>query len=316
MKESAIRFGRQQSLVGVFTEPEATERGQLAVILLNAGLIHHVGPNRLYVRLARHLAKRGLAVFRFDLSGTGDSGVRTDHLAFEQGIIDDAHQAMDELTSSYGMKHFIFIGHCSGAVHSFVMALEDERVVGAALINPQTERQDWYDYDRKRKVQRYYRNYYRKQVLYDRNHWFRFLSGKSDYWRIFRNILRDFVWSLITTTLFIARSKLETQVIRHDPIQKRVIEGLRQLGARQSSVLFIYSAGSSGLERLQILLGREFDLLININQVRLVTIEGADHTFTLRQSQASVLEIIENWCVPLMESWNTPQPQVLERAVL
>jgi pimeloyl-ACP methyl ester carboxylesterase len=316
MKESAIRFGRQRSLVGVFTEPEETPHRQLAVIMLNAGLLHHVGPNRLYVRLARHLARRGLAVFRFDLSGTGDSDARSDHLSFEQGIIDDARQAMCTLTKSYGIKHFIFVGHCSGAAQSFVMTLEDNRVVGAVLINPQSERQDWREYDRKRKVQRYYQNYYGKQVLTDANHWLKFLTGKVDYRSVFRNVFKDFVWSKIATALFKARSKLETQIIQDDPIQKRVLEGLRQLGARQTPLLFIYSAGSSGLEQSQILLGKEFDELVNINQVRMVTVEGADHTFTLRASQDCVLEIIGDWCIPLMNSLPTPQSQMIEELIL
>ncbi len=316
MKETAFIFGRQRSLVGVFTEPEEASYGQLAVILLNAGLIHHVGPNRLYVRLARHLAKQGLAVFRFDLSGTGDSGARTDHLPFEQGIIDDARQAMDKLTTAYGIKHFIFMGHCSGAAQSFVMALEDERVVGAVLINPAAERQDWHEYDRRRKVQRYYQNYYGKQVLTDRDRWRRFLSGETDYRSVFMNLLNGVLWSKITTVLFKARSKFETKMTKNDPIQERVIKGLKQLGDRQSSVLFIYSAGSSGLERLQVMLGKEFNVLINVNQIRLVTIEGTDHTFTLRHSQDCVLEVIEEWCATLAGSFNTPQPQFIEEGVL
>jgi hypothetical protein len=142
------------------------------------------------------------------------------------------------------------------------------------------------------------------------------LSGKVDFRSVFRNVLKDFVWSKITTTLFKARSKLETQIIKDDPIQKRVIEGLRQLGARQTPLLFIYSAGSSGLEQLQIFLGKEFDDLVNINQVRMVTVEGADHTFTLRESQDCALEIIGDWCIPVMNSLRTPQSQVILSQVI
>ena len=49
------------------------EAGQPWVVLLNAGIIHRIGPNRLYVQLARRLASRGHAVLRFDLAGIGDS---------------------------------------------------------------------------------------------------------------------------------------------------------------------------------------------------------------------------------------------------
>ena len=60
MKETAITFGKSKSLTGVLTDPPEAKReaGVPAVIFLNAGLIHHVGPNRLYVKLARALAAK------------------------------------------------------------------------------------------------------------------------------------------------------------------------------------------------------------------------------------------------------------------
>src|SRR5690606_40846873 len=43
-----------------------------ALVLLNAGLTHRVGPFRCYVQFARRLASRGTHVFRFDLPRVGD----------------------------------------------------------------------------------------------------------------------------------------------------------------------------------------------------------------------------------------------------
>ena len=58
MTEEAVLFGTTQSLVGILSQPprEEAPRGLPAVILLNAGIVHRVGPNRLYVRMARELA--------------------------------------------------------------------------------------------------------------------------------------------------------------------------------------------------------------------------------------------------------------------
>jgi alpha/beta superfamily hydrolase len=74
MKETAIRFGKFDTLIGVITEPDTPAQDNRPIIILsNAGLIHRIGPNRIYVKLARLLAEDGYCVLRFDLSGVGDS---------------------------------------------------------------------------------------------------------------------------------------------------------------------------------------------------------------------------------------------------
>ncbi len=307
MKETTIVFGKERSLVGIVTQPDGIQASPIAVILLNAGLIPRVGPNRLYVRLARHLAQMGLLVLRFDLSGVGDSGTRTDKMPFEQAIVDDTRQAMDELARSYGVNNFIFMGHCSGAAQSFLMGLQEDRVKGVVLLNPQANRQDWQEYDRKRKVQQHYQNYYGKQVLIDKKRWRKFLTGKADYRSIFRNIFKDVLWSKLTTGIFRTRSKIQGYSTKPDIVQQRVIDGLQTLGSRQIPLLFIYSFGNTGFELLQVMLGKQFDTLIHSSQVQLETIEGADHTFTLRNSQDRVLELIGNWCAPHVEPVVTPE---------
>ncbi len=75
MKEEALRFGPNGSLIGIVTDPSEEERGKNlpAFLLLNAGHLHRVGPNRHYVSIARKLSAMGFTVLRFDFSGIGDS---------------------------------------------------------------------------------------------------------------------------------------------------------------------------------------------------------------------------------------------------
>jgi hypothetical protein len=89
--EEAILFGTQSSLVGVITDPPVARQGRRlpAFLLLNAGLVHRVGPNRLHVKIARMLAAMGYVVCRFDFSGVGDSSVRRDSLPFAQSAISE-----------------------------------------------------------------------------------------------------------------------------------------------------------------------------------------------------------------------------------
>jgi len=59
MREHALLFGDAQGLVGVITDPPGPAGpSRPGVILLNAGVIHRVGPSRLYVNLARALAAK------------------------------------------------------------------------------------------------------------------------------------------------------------------------------------------------------------------------------------------------------------------
>src|SRR6185312_12807504 len=62
------------------------------VILLNAGAVGQIGPNRLHVVLARRLAAAGDLVLRLDVSGIGDSRVRA---GAEENVVYSAHAIAD-----------------------------------------------------------------------------------------------------------------------------------------------------------------------------------------------------------------------------
>jgi len=134
VRETPLRFGASRSLAGVVTESE--QGGDTpAVLFLNAGLLHHVGPNRLHVHLARRLAKAGLHSLRFDLSGLGDSGPRQDLMSRDESMVSETQEAMDSLAASHGVGRFVLFGICTGADQAVRVALADPRVVGAVLVD-------------------------------------------------------------------------------------------------------------------------------------------------------------------------------------
>ena len=72
VEEQLCRFGADEHLFGILSRTShSTER--LAVLIFNAGSVHHVGPNRVSVTLARNLAAWGFPCLRFDHEGIGDS---------------------------------------------------------------------------------------------------------------------------------------------------------------------------------------------------------------------------------------------------
>jgi len=73
MHEIACQFGPEERLFGIVSQPERPRIGAPAVLFLTAGLLHHVGPHRLYVQAARQLNTLGFTALRFDLGDVGDS---------------------------------------------------------------------------------------------------------------------------------------------------------------------------------------------------------------------------------------------------
>lgn len=136
--EVAVQLGPEGNLVGVLAGPAAAGAASTrpAIVILNAGVIHRVGPHRLHVRLARRLAADGVSSLRLDLSGIGDSAALTGELAFRDRAVADARLAMDELAARAGATRFVLFGLCSGADNALATALADDRIVGLVVLDP------------------------------------------------------------------------------------------------------------------------------------------------------------------------------------
>lgn len=135
MSEQIVTFGSQRSLVGVLHRPEFPAAGNdlPAVLLLNAGILHRVGPNRLYVRIARQLEQSGFNVLRFDVWGIGDSQDHTGTLE-SRTFFDDTQEAMEMLGERIGARRFMIMGICMGAKIALEAARRDPRVDSLVLM--------------------------------------------------------------------------------------------------------------------------------------------------------------------------------------
>ncbi len=137
--ERAIRFGDDGALAGILCEPEA---GAEQVLLMgNTGGDPHHGFARFSVELARRLAvEDGIATFRFDFAGLGDSvgwmlgGVEQPTHVFTVPRRRDFRAALD-LLAGFGYRRFALFGLCSGAFHALEAAAADERVEALVAVN-------------------------------------------------------------------------------------------------------------------------------------------------------------------------------------
>ena len=126
---------------------QATEREKTAVLMITAGLLHHIGPNRMWVELAARVAEIGMSAFRFDLAGLGDSLLYESSLTYEDRSIYDIVQAMDYLQRNKGIEKFILIGFCSGAENAHNTGMCESKVVeeGGPVVHRFVGRQDHRD---------------------------------------------------------------------------------------------------------------------------------------------------------------------------
>lgn len=132
---------RGQSLSAVLVTPETEAHAEIAVVLLNAGAVRRVGPNRMWVEAARRWARRGVPVLRLDVAGIGDSDGDASRYArdaglYAPGLVPQVLAALDALERSRVAHRFVVGGLCAGAYWAFHAALQDDRVVSAVMINP------------------------------------------------------------------------------------------------------------------------------------------------------------------------------------
>lgn len=275
MRERTARFGTSTPLVGVLTEPgpaAATDRP--AILLLNSGIIHHVGASRLHVQIARRLAASGFIVLRFDLSSIGDSEARKDALAFEESAVQETREAMDYLAAAKGAQRFVLAGLCSGADMSFRVAEVDPRVVGVAQLDAWAYR-TW------------------------RHYWVHY-SPRMLKWSVWGRFFRRRLPRLLSASRDPAASEgsvdYEAPSYRRKfPRRDAVERGLRDLVRRDTRLLYIFSGGQiydynhhgqyqSSFRRVPFkgLLREEF-------------VPEADHTFTGLEHQRYVVNTMAEW---------------------
>lgn len=130
-----MQFGTDLGLVGVLSLPIEPLPGAPWVLLINSGILHRVGTNRLYVNAARALASEGVAAMRFDLSGIGDSERRRDAGTLRESVERDIAEAIDYLTVEHGADSVVLVGLCSGAFDALHAATSDERIEGIVMVD-------------------------------------------------------------------------------------------------------------------------------------------------------------------------------------
>ena len=294
MREKAIRFGKTSPLVGVLAEPTVKGSDLPAVLLLNSGILHHVGASRLHVQLARRLANAGYTVLRFDYSGIGDSEARKDTLPFEKSAVLETQEGMDYLTQTRGAKSFVLMGLCSGADMAYKVALADPRVAGVFQM-------DAFCY----RTQGYWMRYYAQRV-FSLTTWKNWVARKLNPPRTQDLPQRD-------------TENTETPEYRRKfPPRESVAADLQTLMGRAVQLLYVFSGGQSEHYNHREQYKQSFPEVNFGDRLQVEYVAGADHLFTNLDHQRFVLDTTAAWMSrrwPVPASTATPVAPAADRGV-
>ncbi|MGY4828022.1 alpha/beta fold hydrolase [Sphaerotilaceae bacterium SBD11-9] len=288
VRETAVHITTGVSpLFGVLTREEGAG-AQPAVLMLNSGSVHHIGPNRLWVRLAREWVGRGVTVLRLDVSGIADSAPQPgaeENIVYSRQAVSDVAAALAYLRS-LGVTECHAVGLCSGGYHALKAAMAGQELASAIMVNPLTfywregtEMSDLKDYEVTGLAARF------RSQLFTATPWKKLLRGQVDV-RIVAQVAWRRLWSLVHPhALRLAR------VLRL-PLRNDLARDLSRVVRRGVILGFIFAENAPGYELLERQGGQAIHRLVAGQQATLDFVPGADHTFTRLDAREQLVALL------------------------
>lgn len=293
MRETALLVGGPHPLFGIVSEPATpsstvSNSSRHVLIILNSGTIHHIGPGRLYVTVARRCAARGMTVLRLDLSGIGESPPRageSENKPYSASAEHDIAQAVRFVADRYPDAHVHLVGVCSGAYHGLKAAVRGLPLRSVVVINPLTffwkegMSLEYADFQVTAEASRY-----RRSAL-ELSAWFKLLRGKVNL-RLLFNVLTRRLSTIATNGM-----RELARMLRID-LREDLAAELRRVAQRSVDMFFVFSASDPGLAMLHEQGGRTVGQLSRRQALRIAVIHGADHTFTAQWNRDELTEVL------------------------
>jgi len=269
MNEKIIQFGLENNMLGIVSEPENVEHDRPAIMILNSGLIHKVGPYRMGVTLARSLAEKGFLVFRFDLANIGDSTNYKTQSSYKERTINEISSAMDVITKRYKVESFVSIGLCTGAMNSHIIATSDSRVVGAVLL-------DAYAYPTLKFLINRYSSKLHK------------IFHPEIIFRLFKKFLKN------------KHNSVEAVVQEEigyweQPPKDEISNDLEKMMSRDIDLLYIYSGGVHYVYNYEDQFRDSFKSVDFNGHLDVYLLSEMDHTYTLQKDRNQMLSLLMQW---------------------
>ena len=258
-------------LAAIASRPANQPRPRRALVILNAGAVRRVGPNRMFVTIARRVAAEGTLVVRVDLPGLGDSQPLPgdpDRIVYFEAAEAQVSQLVAWCRAA-GADKVVPAGLCSGGYYTLRSAVGGDPIAGMIAINPGTP--DLAGFQATVDAERY------NQSMRDPEKWKKLLRGGVDLRRLTRSVVTR------------VRERAEVRVAALARKLGRPLAGdlgadLMTLIKRGVAPTYVLCVGDPQLTRFREMVG---PMLPKLEQAGLVcrVIEGPDHTFTPLWSQ-------------------------------
>ncbi len=291
--EKALFVDSERTLFGIVSEPTGcsanSETSGYGVIMLNTGATSHIGPNRMYVELARRWAARGYVVLRLDLAGLGDSDTRPGHVTNEvypPGALYDIGVSIEFMRRRCGVRNLTLMGLCAGAYHGLRSAISGLPVNTVLLVNPLTFYWKQGSTLNDLQISEVVRNpgVYAENV-FSRRHWKKLFRGQVNLWRVASVFVRR-GWMAVESSL---RDLCRRFGIRIPDDLGWDLQSVTQRGIR---IVFFFARGDGGLELLKLQAGSAARRLGD--RCRIHIIENADHIFTQRTARTKLMRLLDD----------------------
>ncbi len=285
--ETVVLLSPEPGLFAIVNEPRHGEARRRAVILLNAGATHHVGPNRMFVDLARRWAARGYVVVRMDLAGLGDSGTRPGRPEAEvhpPAALEDIKTAVDFVRSRCGISDITLVGMCSGAYHALRAAAAALPVRRILMVNPLNF--EWHEsmtlQDLTWLAFVHNPSSYFEQVL-PAKFWSKLMRGQVDLKRLVKLCAQHMYVSVDCSVRNAARAL-------HLPLPRDLGYEMEAIAARGTEMVFLFARGEPGIALLRRQGGSSIKRLGGF--CRIHEIDGADHIFSQSATRATLEKLL------------------------
>jgi len=272
--ERVVAFACEgDTLVGILHDAPAS-RG---VIIVVGGPQYRVGSHRQFVLLARHLARQGIPVLRFDYRGMGDSNGEFrgfEHVSADIGAAVAAFRA-----ACPAVREVVLWGLCDGAsAAAFFAAAHPGAVAGLIAANPWVRTEQGL-------ARSYVRNYY-GQRLFQASFWRKLLRGEMHLGKTLRGFLAD-----------VAKARDGSGTKQPAALPERM---RRAFEAFRGPVLLILSGKDlTAGEFIACADQQSWQPILARSGTRRLDLPEADHTFSRRRWQDEVSAACAEW----LKSW-------------
>jgi pimeloyl-ACP methyl ester carboxylesterase len=293
---------------GILCEPRNGSACGSALLITNTAASAHVGDSRLSVRIAREMARLGIASLRVDARGRGDSPAAPESAtsasgfngSYEPNVTEDVATAAAWL-GRQGYQNVVSFGICSGGYSALRAAIVEPALTGMVAVNiPTFARPTAASLAQLRNTPA--RNSMAGYAIsmFDPAKWKRVFSGERSIVPILKFVSGNLAARLRSrvSDLFGARGEPSAAAGMPDDPAGLV----RALDRKGVKTVLLYGAYDGGLDLLAAHFGKHGKRLARFANVRAEIIEDIDHALFNPASSAKVIA----FCASMLKAMPVP----------